>query len=197
MTTYLKPVEAAKITKAIQLHLQDVNFDARKYNFRTRFNEESLKRNGLYLTYQKICRDYVKEEDIIKYVTANLVANPARYATDFNDEDYSKFIGRIQGIGYKFQQEIKFLVKNEGGIGKSLIASESVFPPVYTHWKTDKISPETITILNKFTNFVGKVQAPDVFWQYSKVLIIKYESLLFGFIHESPKFFAEIIKKHF
>lgn len=193
MTSYLTPLETAKIILGISLHFKSDKFDASKYNFKTQLTQASYdKRKDKYF-FAKIAKKYINESTIRDYAIGNLVEAPGLWVGKFDENNYIKWRGRLRSLEYRFEKDLKELVTYCGGVGNALMAKEGEFPEVYNLWLQDKITAETITILESQTQFTKKIKVPIELWSDRKRLIEKYHLLLRW--HKAK--FSNITKQYF
>ena len=66
--------QAYTIYSALKLHYTQENFDAYKYNFKTRVNPKSYEKLRFKYSFEKLASKYKTREDLIEFYTSNFIA---------------------------------------------------------------------------------------------------------------------------
>lgn len=183
-----------QIANAVNMHF-NTNYDAFKYNFKTRVTERSYWGRPDKYQLTKIGKRFNKREDLIKYFAAHQV-NGTKWVGDMiRDEDtYRDFVKRIDSLSYIFKNEIQEI--SGYTLDDLLRSKDKSYPKIIDAYLEDNVTLETVCILNSLTNFIedaNKEITETIMWPdlYNKV--IKYQP----FINFDREKFLKIVLDNF
>lgn len=166
---------------ALKNHFTQKNYDFIKYHGKVTVSKDSFAMRKDRLQFQRLSRRYHAEE-LKEFLIANFIKGRV-WAVDLlseeAEEDYAAYMKRKQAISYTFAEDLDKLF--------SETAPEQVFrvgnnvPPVLTSFISERISPETFTILDKLTGFTKTFDvklSDDFLWQKYQTLPRKLHPFL-------------------
>lgn len=163
-TTY-NPIDAWSCWTALCLHFNpERDYDAIKYKFKgPKCNPAKFAANKQKFLYEKLVKKYPNKNDFIGYAVANLIAGKS-WINDTTDDIYNKWVGKIQALDYNFIQDIKTwgacAMKEDLKFDDCLIPKDiNELPLIYKLYKEDKLSLESISIIEILTRFVEPLSA--------------------------------------
>ena len=171
------------------------DYDFFKYHGKTRAKQESfLKRKDRFF-YQKLSRKIVAT-DMQEYIVANLLAG-RKWVREFTDDEametFTKYRKVMESLSYTFENEIDSLFSQYDN-PKEIFSCNGQLPPIVTEFIGNRISIQTLVILNRFVKFKNKLDTEledDYIWsQYSR-LIDKYQP----FLHYDSQRMANILRQ--
>lgn len=148
-----------KYYTALKLHFTTVKFDVFTNRGRLRGSRETfLKRNDCRL-FDKVANHVKDDKTCIQYIAANFMyRNPDMIWNDeYSDINYQLYLRRKQSITRVFENDLDYLLSNN----VSYDFNTNSIPDVIRMWLTDKISLETVVILNDFDDIVSKMKTRE------------------------------------
>lgn len=172
--------EAYKYATAINLHFNQLDYDAFKYNFKTNVSQESYwKRNDKY-QLTKIGKRFKKKGDIIKYFAAHQVAGNKWVGDMLRDEKtYTDFLKRIESLSYIVKDELRELT--DTNFNDLLITRDGEYPIIINKYLEGTVSLETVCILNRITGFIewaSQLVSETILFPDIADKVIKYQQFL-------------------
>lgn len=176
--------ESFCIYNAIKLHMTTDSYDFFKYNGKSNISVDAFERRKDKYYFYKLSRKYTNVDEYVLFLVANFLSNDKVWAGDLLQEDaelvFRKRQRVIQSLSYIFENECKDLFENEEDPNALLKVSDD-YPILLTKCLQDKISIETVCILNNILNFIPmwtKRINDDLFWPTYRKRIIKYTAFL-------------------
>jgi hypothetical protein len=147
----MSPIETFQIYQALRLHFTQENYDALKYNFKTRVNRNSFEARRDKYTFEKLARSYTNREDLINFFVANFTNN-RMYVRDMNLDNVINRNKWLESLSYNFETDIKKLVEEQEKFDDWCDKNnQKTFVWAYAR---GQIALETITIIDILTNFL-------------------------------------------
>jgi len=145
----------------IQLHFKPGSYDAFKFNFkgpRLKIGSPTEARNKW--TLDKLSKKYTKN-DLILYFLANTISGNS-WIGGMSDEVYQEWVAKIQRMDYTFKSEMSNMLSECEKFNLSfdetiLPKDRSNFPLIYTLHQRNKLSLESLVILNNLISFTKDV----------------------------------------
>lgn len=173
----MTPSEAYEKYVALKLHFTTDFYDVFKYDWKTRNPNYTARKDKLH--FEKLAR----HPDPIGLLVSNFLHDPHLWIGQIFDSKhsmvYTEWKRRRESLTYIFQEEIKQLDD------KSLRVVDGQHPPLLRLYLSKKISPETMVILDRYTQFQkvwNEDLADDVIWSEVSRRITKYRP----FVHFDP-----------
>lgn len=139
----MNPFEAYQMFLAMKRHFTS-DYDFIKYNGKVKVSEASLEKRRDKYMFHKLA----KQPDPIGLVLANLFINPSMWVGELFDEtasrNYAAMKKRRETLTYTFKQELLQF----DSLSKSMRVAKGAYPPILKAYRTGKVSPETLLILN-------------------------------------------------
>lgn len=170
---------AYNVFHTLKLHFSKEDYDAIKYGFQTRTKLETFEKRKDVFQYLKWAKKFPQKDRLIHFFLANIIASPSKiWIGDCNIKTYNNWKGRIDGLSYHFEQQIKKLAKEGKPLKEWVDNSNEQLPEIINEYKGGRISLETLTILNLLLNFSSGIECPDFLWKDEKILLKKYPQFL-------------------
>jgi hypothetical protein len=176
--------ESFSIYNAVKLHMTTDSYDFFKYNGKSNISVDAFERRKDKYYFYKLSRKYTNTDEYVLFLVANFLSNDKVWAGDLLQEDadivFRKRQKVIQSLSYIFENECKDLFETCEDPNSLLKVNED-YPELLTKCLHDKISIETICILNSILNFIpmwSKKINDDLFWPTYRKRIVKYTSFL-------------------
>ncbi len=175
----MEPFEAYRYYQSLKLHFENESYNAPKYNYKTSAKPQTFwKRKDKYF-FAKIGRMFDTPPELINYYAAHFVADN-NWVGDMlsNEQVYRDWQKRTESMGYNFQQDLeKVNVKSFD----QLFELGNQYPKVVESYLSNDINIESVVILNKLTNFMGradKTVSDPILWPDVSRKIRKYSLLM-------------------
>lgn len=174
--------QAYRYYMAIKLHFTTPNFNVFVNGGRVKSSYESFLARRDYKIFEKIARQYPEDKQCIQYFASNFMYdNPnVVYQQDEAASNFNLYLKRKQSITRVFQNDVDFMIDN-----KVRCNLDQQIPDVLNMWMCDKITLETVVIINSFDNFVDKMKQSDKALLFSDELLRIEKSK--GFVKFSPE----------
>lgn len=183
----MKPFDAFRYYMSIKLHFDSPTYDAIKYNFKTNTNMDAfLKRRDKYY-FAKIGKKFSSKEDLIGFYVSHFISSDFSKKSVWignmvnnidSNTNYSDWKKRNQSITYIFQKDIIKLLQEFDSFD-DLFSINGNYPVIINKYLQEEISIETVSILNRFTNFLDRVEIKEtLLYPQIKMRIKKYESFI-------------------
>lgn len=105
--------DAHQIYNSIRLHFT-TDFNAVKYNFKTRVSEASFHGSNLKYLFEKLSRTYPSIKEIINYFSSNFLEENT-WPSDMKQSCYNSWQARMESLGYEFNTDCKKIVDEVEG----------------------------------------------------------------------------------
>ena len=182
----MEPYDVYRYYLALRLHFTTDNYDVIKQQGRVKATKQAFyKRNDL-LAIRRIADTY-SEKDLVNFLVANFVSGD-RWGGIFDTEAKDRYITwkkRVESLTYTFEKEITLLKQEMHKRNKPFdYVFQGIEDQHLTHtyimkqYYRNKISIETLVILNKIYNFVDshdKLYRQDIVWLDLSRTIKKYD----------------------
>ena len=142
--------EAYKIYNALKLHYTQENFDAYKYNFKTRVTPSSYEKIRFRYTFEKIASKYKTREAIIDFFTSNFTAG-SFWIMDMNEKNLNERKARLESFTYRFKSDINKLSEYDFDELCSCKNGENI---LINEFCKKNINIETISMIDRMVDFI-------------------------------------------
>ena len=159
---------------ALKQHFSNQDFDFFKCNVKRYSRNINSKEIDLFRKFQ---RCYKTPGDFIGLVISNFLDDNI-HVTSFDDELFTDWKKRIEGMKHYFSNDLNFLVKHD--FNKLFEVKGGELPKIVLYTLQHKISIESFIILNEMLNFIPKVdnECGDYYWPTFKTKCFKYRPFL-------------------
>ena len=141
-----------RISTAIKMHFGG-SYDAFQYNFKAKsLSHAAYEKRNEKIFYTALGSRIKTEEELIRYVFANIVFGSNDFIRDMNKDCYTEYLSRIETLSYRFKGDIKAL--NENGLDDLLVSHDGAIPKIVQAYLEGKIMLETVVIIDILTNFI-------------------------------------------
>jgi len=182
----MEPYDVYRYYLALRLHFTTDTYDVIKQQGRVKATKQAFyKRNDL-IAIRRIADTY-SEKDLVNFLVANFVSGD-RWGGIFDTEAKDRYITwkkRVESLTYTFEKEITLLKQEMHKRNKPFdYVFQGIEDQHLTHtyimkqYYRNKISIETLVILNKIYNFVDshdKLYRQDIVWLDLSRTIKKYD----------------------
>lgn len=124
------------------------NYDFFKYNGKVKANAQSFENRKDKFFFYKLS----KKSEAKDYILANMIVDPSMWIGDMLEEkaqqNYISWAKRIQSLTYNFKRELNELNEN---FDSNIVVNDGQHPLLLTLYMQEKISPETLVILDDLT----------------------------------------------
>lgn len=124
------------------------NYDFFKYNGKVKANAQSFENRKDKFFFYKLS----KKSEAKDYILANMIVDPSMWIGDMLEEkaqqNYVSWAKRIQSLSYSFKRDLNEL--NEK-FDSNIVVDNGQHPQLLTLYMQEKISPETLVILDDLT----------------------------------------------
>jgi hypothetical protein len=175
----MEPFEAYRYYQSLKLHFENESYNAPKYNYKTSAKPQTFwKRKDKYF-FAKVGRMFDTPPELINYYAAHFVADNNWVGDMLSDEQvYRDWQKRTESMGYNFQQDLE---KVNVESFDQLFDLGNQYPKVVEAYLSNDINIESVAILNKLTNFMGradKTVSDPILWPDVSRKIRKYSLLM-------------------
>lgn len=148
-----------KYYTALKLHFTDKKFDVFQNRARLKGSYDKFSKRNDRGLFEKLARRVGDDKTCIQYIAANFMyRNPDMIWNDENSEaNYKQYVKRKQSITHVFEDDINTIINT----GSTYSFDGNKIPDVFRLWLTDKISLETVVILDQMDDIVSKVEHKD------------------------------------
>ena len=174
----MREFEAYSIYHAVYLHFT-TDYDAFKYKFKTRVNEQSFyKRRDKYF-FSKAAKTYSTHDKLLDFYGAQYSdGNTKKHISDFFNDDgdklYLDWQKKFQSFSWFFKNELTYL-QDTYDTFDVLFVNDGMYPPIIKEYLSDSISAETVVALDKLLGFVRKINSKDILmWPDKQRFLLKY-----------------------
>ena len=177
---------AYKTYLAVKQHFTS-NYDYFKYNGKVKANIESfLKRRDKFF-FRKLQKKYSKEE-LVNFFVSNFIAKGDNWIGNLiskeSEDNYETWQNNNESSTYRFSNDIllinDFRITNDLQANDLILVKDNDHPILFRLYLRNKISVETVIILNEILGFTKYWDAKldDVLWDEKKKLIYNYRSFV-------------------
>ena len=175
----MEPFEVYRLYMALKLHFTTPSYDITKTKGAVKASQTAfLKRRDVFL-FRKLAQKF-KPQEAINYFVANFASGDKNGGV-FNSESmevYDKWKIRQDKLSYMFKEDIsKLIVESEKLEQDPLVSYNNQHPIVIKLYLGNKISLETVIILDKLFDFKYNLNTElsnDFIWNDLNLLITKY-----------------------
>ena len=150
--------ESYSLYNALLLHYNSDSYNAYKYHFKTRANRTSFEKRRDRYFFEKLGRRY-DADSLKKFYTANILKE-IKWVGSMTDDNYKELQSRLDSVTYRFKSDIKLLTDAEESFDK-LCRCENGNNLMIDYLCSDKISIETVSIVDKLVGFINSL-LPDL-----------------------------------
>jgi hypothetical protein len=137
---------------AMKLHFSENDYDAFKFNFKgPRLKQSTFESRRDRYFFEKLAKRYIKKKVIIEYFLANILAGQ-EWIGNMNDDAYVMWTSKIQRLQYVFKEETSICANYVENFD-ALFKPQHGQIPLYTLYMSDKVSLETLCILDILCNY--------------------------------------------
>ena len=178
--------DAYKTYLAVKQHFTS-NYDYFKYNGKVKANIESfLKRRDKFF-FRKLQKKYSKDE-LVNFFVSNFIAKGDNWIGNLiskeSEDNYETWQNNNESSTYRFSNDIllinDFRITNDLQANDLILVKDNDHPVLFRLYLQNKISVETVIILNEILGFTKYWDAKldDVLWDEKKKLIYNYRSFI-------------------
>jgi len=141
----LNGFQAYQLYNAIRLHFNS-DFNAVKYNFKSRANVGSFEMKKERYFFEKLARTYPNQNDLIAFYTSNFLKENT-WCTEMKAHVYKDWQGRLQSVSYLFSEDCKTILdqaENHDWEFTDLFKTRNTF--LYDLYHSDIIEIETLCL---------------------------------------------------
>lgn len=171
--------EAYRMYLALKRHFQFDDYDVVKMNGRIRASRKGFDGSGKEFAFRRLVKVY-KDEEVINFMVANFIRGNT-WGGVFDVEaarEYKSWQQRHQSLGYVFEQDLNRIREEaqDDGVTDIYKHDSGSHPYILKAYLRSSISPETLVILDKLTNFTKDIalDSSDPVWGNVSRLIRKY-----------------------
>jgi hypothetical protein len=164
---------------ALKRHFQFDDYDVVKMNGRIRASRKGFDGSGKEFAFRRLVKVY-KDEEVINFMVANFIRGNT-WGGVFDVEaarEYKSWQQRHQSLGYVFEQDLNRIREEaqDDGVTDIYKHDSGSHPYILKAYLRSSISPETLVILDKLTNFTKDIalDSSDPVWGNVSRLIRKY-----------------------
>ncbi len=196
----LTPYDVYEKYLAIRMHFVNLNYDYFKYHGKVKSNKETFNKRKDRYFFERLSRKK-NEAQVIEYFVSNFIesSDPSKMwvgeMKDKGEENYINWKGRIQSLTYIFKKDIGTLTE-DCHLFEAITSKTNSHPKIIKYYLSNKISPETLVILDDITNFSGRLKEAE---GYDPVLSITMSKIrkYKNFISYDKNYFLSYIKENF
>jgi hypothetical protein len=171
--------EAYQYNNAISMHFNG-QYDAFKYNFKTRVSQKSYWGRPDKYQLTKIGKRFRTKEDIINYFAAHQLAGNKWVGDMIRDErTYTDYLKRIESLSYNFKNELQ--ETSHMGFDEILVQDGNDYPMIINLYLENTVSLETVCILNRLTDFIESANSnitETLLWPELYNKVVKFQQFL-------------------
>lgn len=177
----IEPYDAYRYYMAIKLHFESDSYNAMKYNYKTSVTAQSFwKRKDKYY-FAKVAKQCNTEQELIDFFVCHF-SNGLKWVGEMLDksESLKEYKRKKESLTYHFNSDIILLRDLQESFDSLFeISDESPYPRVINYYLQEKIDINTVSILNRLTNFLNKVKVNESqLYPEIRKRILKYECFL-------------------
>jgi hypothetical protein len=173
--------EAYKMYLALKAHFQTDDYDVFKMHGRIRASRKSFNGLGKEFAFRRLIKVYDTEDTVCNFMVANFIQGN-HWGGVFDTTAAKEFMAwqrRNQSLSYTFEQDLNrlFTEAAEDDVADVFAFDAGTHPYILKAFMRRAITPETLVILDKLTNWVANCQLTDTdpVWRDIRRLIVKYK----------------------
>ena len=196
----IDPVRCYQLYLSVKTHFTTEKYDCIKHNGRVAHASfEQFERRKDRALFSYAAKKFENPQQAASYFVANFIENNDYPIEDFDKgwNNYMKWQKIRQSMTKTFKDDLDFLefFLEENDIEfEDILFENSTLPPLYTLAKTGKISYPTITILDKYADFIPVWNKQFPVWKKEFLRVQKLGSFL---KIDEAKYFNLIQERHF
>ena len=181
---------------AIKLHFKDFKYDYFKYNGKLNVDGNTFGNLPDKYMYYKIAKKITNVNDMMLFLVSNIMENPSVWVGDLNTQEaeelYRNKMRILQSMTYIFENDCNTIFEGVTNPSDVLKPIDGDLPKILKLYKRNKITFETVVIINMIINFipnmdkriVDTIQYPAIrkklikYTPFLNVDIKKYKSIL-------------------
>jgi hypothetical protein len=188
----MTPFEAYKTYLSLKMHFEKDGYSFFKYNGKVNVKIESFYARRDRYFFEKLAR----RKDLVDFLVANFLEKDHAWSRDLTHEEanrtYDDWCKRVESLTYRFKEEIDKIED----LKPVLAVNDGQHPELLKMYLQKKVSPETILILDDFTNMISswdsKIQ-DKVVWPVISKKLKKYKPFL---KFDKAKFKGILVEKY-
>jgi len=192
----LNPLECYRTYIAIKNHFTQKKYDFHKYNGHVKASLQSFYKRKDRFWFEKMSRTKT-EEEIKNFFVANFALSPDPQTLWIGEiikngeSNYLKWKKRIESLTYMFKDQCDIIFTDSDL--SSFEVKGSRHPKIVKLYLSDKVSLETLIILDKILHFtkIYDKKLVDPIWEFTSMKIKKYSP----FIYIDVKKYKSIVKE--
>jgi len=195
----MSPFDCYKTYVALKNHFTKDNFDYHKYCGKTRATLTSFYKRKDRYWFEKISR-HKSDDEVRDFFVSNFISCEDPQTLWIGEiirngnTNYQSWQKRIQSITYIFREEVE-LNFNKNNFDSMFKVEENRHPKIIKLYLSNKISIETLLILDKILSFSKNFdkKLSDPIWQLIRLRLKKYSPFLNIDIFKFKKLLKEIV----
>jgi len=195
----MSPFDCYKTYVALKNHFTKDNFDYHKYCGKTRATLTSFYKRKDRYWFEKISRQK-SDDEVRDFFVSNFISCEDPQTLWIGEiirngnTNYQSWQKRIQSITYIFREEVE-LNFNKNNFDSMFKVEENRHPKIIKLYLSNKISIETLLILDKILSFSKNFdkKLSDPIWQLIRLRLKKYSPFLNIDIFKFKKLLKEIV----
>lgn len=188
----MSPFEAYKTYLALKQHFEREGYDFFRYHGKVTAKIESFYARRDRYFFEKLAR----RKDLVNFLVANFLEKDNAWSRDLTHEEaertYDSWCKRVESLTYRFKEEMSIIEDLKAVIS----VREGQHPELLKMYMQKKISPETILVLDSFTNMIEswdtKIQE-KVIWPSISKKLKKYKPF---FKFDKSKFKTILVERY-
>jgi hypothetical protein len=160
------------------------NYDAFKYNFKTRASLESFNKRSDRYFFERLSRKKNTQE-IKEFFLSNFVAATTPQSVyvpnlvQEGEETYINWKRRVESLSYMFKTEVEVFVPKED-FNKFFICENNQHSPMIRKYLQKGLSIETLVIFNEIFDYIKSYDKilDDPIWEMVRLKVKKYSPFL-------------------
>lgn len=144
---------------AIKLHFTNPKYNVFESKGRVRCSVDKFRSRNDHYLFEKLASKFTSDKQYIQYIASNFMyRNPnVIYSAEEADSNFREYLRRRQSMTKIFQDDL-YTITNSGA---HYNFSGHKIPDVVQLWLSNKITLETLVILNDLDNFAEKLRQDD------------------------------------
>jgi len=170
--------EAYQLYNSLRLHFS-TDYDATKYNFKSRVSPASFEMKKERYFYEKFASVYRKKEDLINFYTANFL-NEDTWPSEMSNQNYFDWRTKMESISYVFNNNLTKILEEatERGMRFNDLFNGTL---LYDMYMSEVLDIETLVIFEMILKKrypLKKVNDPLGVYMQSRDKVYKYRKIL-------------------
>jgi len=191
----MEPYEVYQKYLALKTHFKNDSYDYFKYHGKLKGDRSKFETRKDKYHFYKLS----KMKQPVDFMVANMMVNPNFWSGDVSDEKsisiYNDWLRRRDSRKYIFEQEIQKMQEN---FDSNIIVTPGEHPRLMVLFIREVISPETIIIIDRLTEFFkywNKVLGDDIVWPDLYKKLKKYQPFFINSVDLDP--YKSILRNRF